>query len=99
MVKKDRAAEMESQDVDDIVAQTSRVLEELFKAYSRHSEFIPSVLWCLRVLLTDESFEEECQQVVKSSVDRLAEFYSTKPLWTQYMVINEVGGLFFLQNQ
>ncbi|KAK6041506.1 hypothetical protein COOONC_20989 [Cooperia oncophora] len=93
MVKKDRAAEMESQDVDDIVAQTSRVLEELFKAYSRHSEFIPSVLWCLRVLLTDESFEEECQQVVKSSVDRLAEFYSTKPLWTQYMVINELRRL------
>ncbi|XGW21862.1 hypothetical protein V3C99_004654, partial [Haemonchus contortus] len=80
----------ESRNDEDVVLQTSRVLDELFKTMSRHPEFFPSVFWCLRLLLTEVPFDEECKRVITSNVDRLAEIYSTKSLWTQYLIINEI---------
>ncbi|WKX89683.1 hypothetical protein Q1695_008935 [Nippostrongylus brasiliensis] len=76
--------------INDVAWQTSRVLDELFKSFVRHPDFIRSVLWSLRRLLLEEPFTEECEVAVKSGVCRLAELFAAKPLWTQLLIVNEL---------
>lgn len=79
-----------AQNADDAALQTARVVDELFKTSSRHPDFFRCVLWCLQKLINSDPFNEDCQDVVRSAVDRLAETYATTTLWTQLQVVNEL---------
>ncbi|KIH56625.1 hypothetical protein ANCDUO_13194 [Ancylostoma duodenale] len=86
-VHKDREIGIDQENGDEVVRQTSKLLEELFKTHSRHPEFIQAVIWCMRALIKKGAFSEENQSAIKLGVDGLAAVFSTKSLWMQSQIL------------
>ncbi|EYC07368.1 hypothetical protein Y032_0071g620 [Ancylostoma ceylanicum] len=86
----DRETGIDQENGDEIVRQTSKLLDELFKTHSRHPEFIQAVIWCMRALIKKGAFSEENQSAIKRGVDGLAAVFSTKSLWVQSQIVNEL---------
>ncbi|KAJ1349471.1 hypothetical protein KIN20_005044, partial [Parelaphostrongylus tenuis] len=81
-----------SQENDDSVRLISRILDDLFKSYSQHTDFITSVLFCVHTLIRSPSCSDEGKAVIKKAVDRLAEV-CTKALWTQLQTLDAIRRL------